>query len=633
MTIAERSMGHSVRLEQTKPPKEAVSPGWAALAVYAVCLPVAWVLPGALHINPFNQRGGLVPLAVGGLIVAAVGVAAWLLRGRYSGMLVGASAGFYAAFVVLVLRTALNGTPYAHEALLGDTGRLYAMAERYTTAWAAHDGVVGTVASEYPPGFPYLIGKLAWLLHLPAWHLVKPAEIITLSLAVLVPFWLWLRLVSAPAALMISVLVSAVAGIPSKSYEIVALAVAIPWLLLTVARPDGKRLHWLPAGLIGTVLLQTYFTPLAFVAIGMLVLAVSVWRTEPDRKAYVWYLVKVCALALALAAWWWIPYLWAMAHGGQQVADQYWSQQNSEFPFPFLETNAIGLAELAGLAGMLWLRGRTFWAGPLLLMLLGCYAYRVIGLIRWVATQHTMLFYYTDRMIEAICMAGLALSAVELAKRRDLVTGAGLVAALAGVTFAGYTFWTVVAPVTSWGTSPYGGANPNDPPHYSNINARQAHAETLPNGRLNRYAKIAHVDIHRLPTNMIIDAVRQVRPGDPVPQVLSRDQTLFGYVPWNSYLDTDRTASYGPVHWDERYAELLKLAKMTDPAAFAQEAANTPFGPINVFVLGHRREGMAWPAFRVKVAPTFSAQQFEPARWDVRDLPNDTFLAIRIPGT
>lgn len=621
-------------------------PGLVALVAWLVCLPVAWWTPTILHANPWAERGGgELPLALGGMGLLVLGGLGWWLKGRWLAALPGVAAGVFAAYVVLVLRTALNGTPYGVEATYGDAGRLMAAVTRYTVAWMPHDPIVGKVTSEYPPLFPWLSGKIAWLLGIPGWQALKHAEILGMSGVVLVSFWLWLRITVTPAALAISVLILLAGRGPDKVHEALALAVAIPWILLVVARPTRGRLHWVAAGLIGTALALTYYAYIVFAAIGLVFLIVSVYRAEPDRRAYLAYLGKVAAMIAVLAAWWWIPYAWAMLNGGQQVADMF-KPNMGEDPFPFLQFNVEGVLEAAGLAGLLCYRTRTWWAPPLLLLVVGAYAFRALAMLRWVATAHSTLFYYTRPVIVGVLICGLVLSAFEsapLARRlsdwvsRSLPASSGqgsrlgVPVAVLLAAFTGYTLWASWSPATSWEATWEGGARA----HGGNQQVWQSHAEPLPDGRHATYASHSPSKANWLPVPEIQQIVRQVRGTSATPSVLSADTRIFAFLPWDGYLDVDRDASLGPVQWDNRYAEVLRLTHISDPAAFAQASAHTAFGSIDVFILyrsADNADSLRWPPLRVPQTPTFQPGQFSPAQFAVMDLPNNLFLAVRLPS-
>jgi hypothetical protein len=207
----------------------------------------------------------------------------------------------------------------------------------------------------------------------PAWRLLAPAAVLAVSASVVIGFVLWSRLTSPGAALAISALGLVAFGKPDKAHEVLALAVVVPMLLQTAGSPPRGRPHWLLAGLIGGVMALTYYAFLVYAALGVLVLAWLTWRAESDRRAYAWYLCRVVAVMLAVTSWYLIPYAAAMVRGGQQVADLYDSSLISASPLPFLEMTPLGMAQLAGVTGLLWLRRSVWWAPPLLALVLGAY--------------------------------------------------------------------------------------------------------------------------------------------------------------------------------------------------------------------------------------------------------------------
>ena len=92
-------------------------------------------------------------------------------------------------------------------------------------------------------------------------------------------------------------------------------------------------------------------------------------------------------------------------------------------------------------------------------------------------------------------------------------------------------------------------------------------------------------------------------------------------------MGVDRTASGTLTRWDDRQAELQRLARITDPGEFARATANNQFGSIDVFVM-HGAGPKTWNAIQA----TFRPEQFDPKVWTVvQGLPSDTVVAIRKP--
>jgi hypothetical protein len=589
--------------------------GWSAVAAWAVATPVAMALPSLVDLNPLTPRGAVLPVALGGLLLAALIALAALRRPRPSAdVLAGVSAGLFAAWIALMLRTALYGTPFAFAGLSGDQGRMSAMATRLTVSLASTDGIVSGVPSEYPPLFPWLVGRAAALVDVPAWRLLGPAQILTISAAVLIAFLLWRRLVPAPVALALAAVSLVAFGDPRKAHEVLALMMFVPWVPATFGFPPRGRLHWLPAGLIGGLIAATYLGFLIWGALGLLAYAVVTMRTVADRRRYLAHLALATLVAVATAGWYLMPYGWALvSHGGQMVSDLFPAPAITQNPFPFLAATPLGVLQLIGLLGAAWYRRAAWWAAPLLCLVAGAYLYRAIAMLRYVATGHTGLYYHTSRMIGVLLAVAGVLTLVHavprlvdrLATRTDAPRGAAVLAMAVLLAWTGNTYWQ------EWTPRP------------ANRYPMLAHAEPRPDGRLPRFAPADPVTAW-FPVDPIRAAVTAALGRRAAPRTLSYDERLFAYLPWPGYIAVDRTAAASTSRWDDRYAALRRLASGSAPAAFAQDSAHTPFGGIDLFVL--RRSGADWTWRDIRFRPA----QFDPAVFTlVTDLPGNTVLAIR----
>lgn len=127
------------------------------------------------------------------------------------------------------------------------------------------------------------------------------------------------------------------------------------------------------------------------------------------------------------------------------------------------------------------------------------------------------------------------------------------------------------------------------------------------------------------PVGPIRKAVTGVLGRGAAPRTLSYDERLFAFLPWPGYIAVDRTAASSTTRWDDRHTTLAALAAVSDPDAFAQAAAHTRYGPIDVFVLRAGTDAWTWNDIHFRPA------QFSAAHFTVRSLPNNTVLAIRRP--
>src|SRR5439155_9689312 len=291
-----------------------------------------------------------------------------------------------------------------------------AIAHRYASTSHSADGIVPSVPSHYPPLFPWLVGRASALVHVPAWRLLGPAEAITLSFAVIAGYLLWRRLLPGPLALAVTLPVLLCFSLPEKAYEILALAVFVPWAVATFGEPPRGRLHWLPAGLIGGLSILLYWAFLVFGALGVLALAVLTWRASPDRARYVRHVALTVVVGLVVASWYLIPYGgWGLLHGSSQVDDLFQGGGISDSPLLFLDPTPLGVLELTGVLGLICWRGRVWWGRPLLLLAVGIYAYWLLGLASFVLANRHLLLQDTPPLTGLVLAAAGVLTIAQAA--------------------------------------------------------------------------------------------------------------------------------------------------------------------------------------------------------------------------
>ena len=591
-----------------------------AIAVWLIATPVAFVIPRVADVDPFSERGVFIPLGAGGLLLVIMTAVAWW-RGAGEQVLATA-AGLFAAWVALAFKVAEYGSPFGPTGLQGDRVRVAAAAMKNTVQFWPSDPFIENQPAEYPPLFPWLVAKGAQLTGVQTWRLLAIGEILLLSFAVLITYLLWRRLVPAPVALVLAASGLLIYGDPRKAFAVVTLFALVPWLISTFAEPARGRLRWLPAGLIGGLIMLTYNGWFSFGALGIIAIIVAAWRRSADRAGYVRHVLLVAAVSLVVAAPYLIPWGWAvLTEPGQAVSDEYVTSGLTVNAFPFLKPTLLGAVELIGLAGLFWYRRRTVWAAPMLYLVLGSYAFWLVMGIRFVFSKHTTLFFYVPLLTGAALVAAGVLALAEvgpaLVRRFALTppyrTGAAVVAA--ALLWVGFSYWQDWRPTLEEGVATT-----------NNTYSAWAHLEPLPDCRYPRFAPEAG-RFACYPANRIKAEVEQVLGPGARPHTLASDERLFAYLPWPGYLGFDRTSANTLTRWDDRQAELTRLAQLTDPAEFARATASTEFGPIDVFVLAQLdSENWAWGNTR------FHPSQFDPTIWTaVQSLPNNLVVVIRQP--
>jgi len=593
-------------------------PAVVAVLVWLIATPAAFLLPRIPEYNGYGLRSFGLPLAAGlaaGAVLLVIG-----LR-RPSAWLAGATAGVVSAWIVMILSTAMRGTPFPFFGLLGDAGRIAAMATRYSTTAASSDMMIAGLPSEYPPLFPWLVGRTSVLIDVEAWRLLGDFEVLTTGLAIVVGFVLWQRLLPPWVALAVTVLGFMTFAIPAKAYELVTLMAFVPWVLGTFLRPPRGRLHWAVSGVVFGFILMTYYGWVVFASFGIAAIAFMTWRSESDRKGYILYLLKVAGVAVAVASWFIVPLVWAkLTIGGPTIADLYGTSNMLDQMFPFLELNPLGILQLIGLVGLVWLRGRVWWATPMLAIVAGAFAFRIFGAILFVLTQHTGLSQYTPRVYSCVLVMAGVLTLVHgvprLLEKLSLQAPKGGVAVTLALVFAwaGFTF------SMDW--------MPNFGGRYADYTER-AYREPYPDGS---YAVGFENPTKWFPINPIKQAVEGVKGPNPEVQALSVDERLWSYLPWHGYVGNDLGSSVSRTF--ERVAEVQRLAEITDPAEFDRESQNLRYGKIDLFVLRKHNGAWEWQFHQgfnqPEIFVDFQRSQFDPARWVViDDLPQETVVVVR----
>jgi hypothetical protein len=612
-----------------------VSPSLAALIIWIVCLPVAFGLASLGPANPFLLRVAMVPVVVAIAGVIVVGIASRRLPADLAS---GIGAGLFGGWVAFTLRVALHGTPFGFDGLAGDAGRMADMANRYASTWHSSDGIVSTVPSHYPPLFPWLVGRTSALINVPAWKLLGPAEAITLSFVVVAGYILWRRLLPGPLALAVTLPVLLCFSLPEKAYEILALAVFVPWAMATFGDPPRGRLHWLPAGLIGGLSIVLSWAFIIYGALGIVALAVLTWRASQDRGRYVRHLVLTVIVALVVASWYLVPYLgWGFLHGSKQVDDLFQGGGIQDSPLLFLTPSALGVLELIGVIGLLWYRGRVSWGMPLLLLTVSAYAYWLLGLASFSLTGHTLLLQDTSRLIGPMLAAAGVLTIVHTAPsiaRRISVRS--VPSGLPALALYLLVVWTAITAWQGWmpgGPTPVGGLfQPAVSTAWNESTA--AFATPLPDGSYVPVAAERGVRDAWFPTDPVKKDVASVLGASATPVTLSTAEELFTYVNWPGYIAVSMGAAGTNTNWPARYAALQKLSRITDPAAFAAASARTAFGPVDVFIL-QRSSPTRWtwqPIDAPYPVLTFTPAQFSPQAFTVfSNLPGNLAVAVRQP--
>jgi hypothetical protein len=590
--------------------------GWVALLTWAICLLAGVLLVRALGENPLTSHGVVLPLAIG----IPVGMAGFGLAARIrSTWLIGVAAGTYAAWAGTTIAAALVGTPYGFGIIAGDAGRMSALVMHFSTTWHPSDAADPSLAPEYPPLYPMLIGRVAAWTGRPGWQLLQPAQVVVTSFAVVAGFLLWRRLVDDLPAFLISSAVFVSMVEPSKANEILSLAVYLPWLLGTfaVTRRAGGRpapLHPVLSGVLVGLLVPWSPQVLFLSLLALLSVAGHSWWTTPatERRPLLIRWAVSIGVALVVASWFVVPLARAYLSGHVQVVADLWlGSPLVADPFTIISPRPLVIAvlQIVGLIGIASQLRRTWWAAPLGLYVAGVLVERVLMLIRFAGSGHAFMLYYVAASLSyALDVAGI-LTLVQLwAWARPLLAASDVPVRLLGITLSSLLVGTCAySAYVAWAPAPRGVVDNVTNPVTAYSNSMLAHAQRLPSGAKVHFP--APSSPAGFPNDEVVAFVHQSLGPKATPNVISDNQAIFAYNAWPDWLMPDRVAASGLTRWDYRHGRLADLARSSDPAALATGLADLPFGAVDVLVL--RVQGPAWTFVDLSFAPqAFAGPQF-----------------------
>jgi len=588
-------------------------------------MPLGVVGMRAWDLNPLSSQGATAPVSVALAALVVMSALALVVRREW---VAGAAAGVFAAWCGSAVAASLVGTPFGYGTMLGDAGRMSALATHFAATWVPSDAADPDLPPEYPPLYPMLVGRFAALTGREAWALLGSAQSLLIALSVLAGFLAWRRLVPAGVALALSGTVLVGLEQPSKGNEVLALSVFLPLVLGAFAVPEGRRpIHPVIAGIGFGLMVPLYPNFLMFGLLGIGLVMLVGWRTSPERRAYLVRAAVTVGIAAVLASWYLGPLLVAYSQGRTEVvADLFKSGALANTQFALLGSRSWVLfaLQLTGAAGVLVLWRLAWWARPMGLLAAGVMVVKAVMLLRFVDGGHSFMLLYVPYLMRFMAAAAGVLTLWEAARllgpvlRTRLATpprlvGVAAVAALVGVVGAS-------AYAGSWLVMPAGYLDANGAKASGATSlSTAAHAEYRPDGTKPRYPYGTMAPLFPA-AEVYRDIDNELGKGaDPV--VLSADQRVFSFRDLRNYLPPARESSNALTLWDTRERGLREIAAIADPARLAAALAHTDFGPVDVLVLQEKRGKLLWRNIefspRALAEPQFAAYRRLPGGFAV----------------
>jgi galactan 5-O-arabinofuranosyltransferase len=332
---------------------------------------------------------------------------------------------------------------------------------RLTDSAALRDMTYWGLPPFYPPGWFWLGGRAAALTGTPAWEMFKPWAITSITIAIVVAFVLWTKMIRFEYALIVTSATAAatLAYSPAEPYAamLVVLLPAVLVLAWSGLRGGGPpQAGGTPgAAIIGVGIFLglaalSYTLLVAYSAFTLaLMAAVAAVAARKDR----WWdpllrLAVIAVIACAIALVGWLPYLLAAVGGSPAnsgTAQHYLPADGAQLSFPMLHFTLVGVLCMVG---TLWLVVRATTstrAGGLAIGVLAVYAWSLMSMLTTLAGT-TLLSYRLQPTLTVLLTAAGAFGVIEAtlalaaryrpAVRRRIVITVGALGLIGAVMFS-----------------------------------------------------------------------------------------------------------------------------------------------------------------------------------------------------
>ena len=485
---------------------------------------------------------------------------------------------FVAAFSVVTLGMPLGATKLYLFGISVDQQFRTEYLTRLADSPALHDMTYLGLPPFYPPGWFWIGGRVAALTGMPAWEVLKPWAITSITVAVAVALVLWWRMIRFEYALIVTTATAAVTLAYSSPEPYAAMITVLlpPMLVLTwsglrAGERGGGRAAVVGAGIFLGFAATWYTLLFGFSAftVGLmgLLLAGSRWRRggfkaalDPLRR-----LAVIAAIAAAIGATTWLPFLLRAA--GNPVsntgsAQHYLPADGAELTFPMLQFSLLGAVCMVG---TVWLvvRARTsVRAGALAIGVLAVYVWSLLSMLTTLA-RTTLLSYRLQPTLTVLLVAAGAFGFLEvvaaLAPRgRAVVPVAGAIGLTAAIAFS------------------------QDIPDVLRPDLTIAYTDTDGHGQRGDRRPPSSEKFYSA-----IDATILKVTGKPRDQivVLTADYSFLSYYPYWGFQGLTSHYANPLAQFDLRAAQIEKWSNLKTPDEFIHALDTSPWPPPTVFLM------------------------------------------------
>jgi galactan 5-O-arabinofuranosyltransferase len=401
----------------------------AAMVAGVVSVVVQWLV-SRLHVPmPSFAPQAVISFAVAVLSLAGLALAVFS-RFAVGGRLMAWSG--LAALCTVVQSLMLLGTKYYLAGIAGDQLFRIQYLTRLTDTAGFNDFAYPDLPAYYPRGWFWIGGRIAALLHVPAWEFYKPYAIATMAVGTVLAYVAWCLVVRPAAALLIGLAMVTVAVVTWTANEpyawifgsmIPPLAI-VGWRYLTDRSRSGTAgaiLLGTTVGLLGLfyTLLMVFFV-LVLVATAGIDMITTIRRRESSWRALRRPIARLAMIALLSLPWLalqWIPYLAVSLKDPAEGrgALQFLPQVGAVFPIFHYPTSFTGILSMVGLIWGLFRLRDSVVARSLVLVIACCYAW--YGLSFLLTVFHlTLLPFKVGLVLEATLLCAGVLGTLDFVR-------------------------------------------------------------------------------------------------------------------------------------------------------------------------------------------------------------------------
>lgn len=603
----------------------------AAAAAAVLISVVALAAISRVEWPAFNSSNQLHALTTVGQFACLAGLLAsgWLWRrGRHR--LAGAGAvTFLSAFSIVTLAMPLGATKLYLFGVSVDQQFRTEYLTRLADSAVPRDMTYIGLPPFYPPGWFWLGGRMADLTGMPAWEAFKPWSIISITVAVVIAFVLWAKMIRFENALIVTTATAAVtlAYSSTEPYAAIITVLLPPVFVLAWSGLRGRSRNGGWAAIIATglflgVAALFYSLLLGYAAFTLTIMALALAVARRSLEP----LLRLLVIAAISAVMWLIglgPWLLAAAKGAPSdsgTAMHYLPADGAQLTFPMLSFTLLGALCMLGTLWLVAYARSSTRAGALAVAVLAVYAWSLLSMLTTLAGTTLLSFRLQPTLSVLLTAAGVfgfieathALAArYQPATGRRILAGATIVGAIGAMTFS-QDIPNVLRPDIAVA--------------YTDTDGSGQRADRRPPGAERYYAEI---DEHITATTG--------RPRNET-VVMTADYSFLAFHPYYGFQGLTSHYANPLAQFDERSAAIEGWATLTKPDEFIANLDGLPWQPPTVFLMRHGANDTYTLRLASDVYPnqpnvrryqvTLDAALFDDPRWDVTDI-GPFVLAIR----